>query len=86
LVIAPVRDLDRFIWGLAFEIKLDGQGRFVMPKALSNYAQIKSEVVFVGLGDRAEIWASEKWSEVESGVEEKAAKAVEKIAKETLRR
>jgi MraZ protein len=86
LIVAPVRDVDRFIWGLAFEVKLDKQGRFIMPKALLTYAGIKSDVVFVGLGDRVEIWAEEKWSDLEGTVEEKAARAIERIAKETLRR
>lgn len=81
LITSPVRDVDRFILGLAFEIKLDNQGRFIMPKALLDYANIKQEMVFVGLYDRVEIWASEEWEKLEAEVEKKAAKAVEKISK-----
>ncbi len=86
LITSPVRDVDRFVLGLAFEIKLDRQGRFIMPKALLSYANIKSEVVFVGLGDRAEIWASDEWSSLEDSVEKKASRAIEKIAREEYKR
>ena len=81
LVISPVRDIDRFIFGSAFETKLDNQGRFVLPGPLKDYAGIKDEVVFVGLGDRVEIWDSVEWKKLESEVEEKAAKAIEHLAK-----
>src|SRR3989344_4239659 len=58
IIAAPVRDIDRFIYGSAFELEFDGQGRFVLPEMLKEYAKINSEVVFAGLGDRVEIWAS----------------------------
>jgi MraZ protein len=80
-VIEPVRDIDRFVLGSAFDISLDSQGRFVLPDILSEYSQINSEAVFLGLGDRIEVWSDEKWSEVESGAEEKASRAIERIAK-----
>ena len=78
----PVRDIDRFIYGMAFEVKLDKQGRFIVPELLKEYAGIKSEVVFIGLGDRVEIWSASEWKVKESKVQEKASEAIEKIAKE----
>jgi len=38
------------------ELELDSNGRFVLPKSMSKYAQIESEVIVVGLGNRIEIW------------------------------
>ncbi|QQS38575.1 division/cell wall cluster transcriptional repressor MraZ [Candidatus Woesebacteria bacterium] len=81
LVTQPVRSIDRFILGSAYEVRLDNQGRFIVPEILLQYALIKSDVVFVGLGDRVEIWALEKWMEVEESIEKLAAEAIEKIAK-----
>ena len=81
-VISPVRDIDRFILGMAFEISLDKQGRFIIPDKLLDHANIKSEVVFVGLGDRVELWAIEEWKRIEDVVQEKAAAAIEMIAKQ----
>ncbi len=83
LIIEPVRDIDRFILGSAFELKLDKQGRLSLPEILIKFAQVKSEVVFVGLGDRVEIYSSENWREIEEGAQKKASEAVERIAKET---
>lgn len=80
IVISPVRDIDRFILASAFEISLDGQGRFVLPENLILYAQVVSEVAFIGLGDRVEVWAQDKWRELEKNAEEKASLAIEKIA------
>lgn len=80
LVIEGIRDIDRFILGSAFEIDFDKQGRFVLPDALMIYAEIKDEVVFLGLEDRVEIWSVLKWEVKEEEAEEKAKIALEKIA------
>ena len=80
IVISPVRDIDRFILASAFEVSLDGQGRFVLPENLMLYAEVVSEVAFIGLGDRVEVWAQDKWRELEKNAEEKASLAIEKIA------
>ncbi len=82
LVISTIRDIDRFILGSAFEIRLDKQGRFIVPEILMAFAEIENEVTFVGLGDRVEIWSSEKWRELEKGSETKAKQALEEIAEE----
>ena len=81
IIISPVRDIDRFIFGSAFEADLDNQGRFVLSESLINYARIETEVVFVGLGNRVEIWSAEAWKELEEIAEKKASKAIETIAK-----
>lgn len=80
IITSPVRDTDRFILGSAYTIELDGQGRFVIPKILQNYADLDSEVVFVGLGDRLEVWSKVNWEKRESFVAEHAAEMVEKLA------
>lgn len=79
-ITTPARNIERFVFGMAFEISLDAQGRFVVPDILRLYAEIKSEVVFVGLGDRVEIWSIDKWKELEKEVVIKAAEAIDKIA------
>jgi len=78
----PVRDTDRFILGSAFEIDFDSQGRFVIPKILREYAKLGQDIVFVGLGDRVEIWNKEDWMRKEKEVQEKASQMVEELAKE----
>lgn len=82
IITSPVRDIDRFVLGSAFEIGLDSQGRFVLPDLLTAHSGITTEAVFVGLGDRVEIWSKENWDEIEATAEQKANEAIEKIAKE----
>jgi len=76
-----VRDTDRFILASAFEINPDSQGRVVVPDKLSNYANLNSEVVFIGLLDRVEIWDSKLWEQKEKEVSDKAAELIEELAK-----
>lgn len=58
-----IRDTSRFLVGSAKEIETDDQGRFVIPQALFEHAQLKDEVVFIGLVNWIEIWDSKKWEE-----------------------
>ena len=39
----------------------DKQGRILVPDFLKKYAEIKENVVIIGVSDRIEIWAKEKW-------------------------
>lgn len=50
----------------AFEAEEDGQGRILLPKELANYAGITKNIVFVGVGNRIEIWAEEIWDKENS--------------------
>jgi len=52
----------RLLYSSAFEITEDNQGRFLLPQVLREFAGIKKEVVFVGAGNRAELWAADKWN------------------------
>ena len=72
----PMRDVERFILGSAFEVDMDSQGRFVVPQVLRGYANIGDEVVFLGLGDRAEIWNKKEWEKRESKIEEFALESL----------
>ena len=46
----------------AFEAEEDGQGRVLLSKELIAHANITKNVVFVGVGNRVEIWAEEEWN------------------------
>ncbi|MCU0428413.1 MAG: division/cell wall cluster transcriptional repressor MraZ [Cytophagaceae bacterium] len=45
------------------EAELDGNGRFLLPKSMLKYAQIESEAILVGLGNRIEIWNAELYDQ-----------------------
>jgi len=56
-----IRDTSRFLVGGAKEIDLDSQGRFVIPQSLFTHADLRDEIVFVGLVNWVEVWDKEKW-------------------------
>jgi MraZ protein len=63
LVNNAVRDTARFLIGGAKEVETDKQGRFVIPENLSEYAELDSDIVFVGLVNWVEVWSKEHWEE-----------------------
>ena len=76
-----VRETTRFLLGSAYELEVDEQGRFVLPTALREFAEIKEEVVFLGLKNWIEVWDKEKWTAHKSNLEEKGAEIAERLAK-----
>ncbi len=55
------RKFNRLYFSGACEVVCDKQGRILIPTYLKNYAEIKENVVVIGVSDRIEIWAKEKW-------------------------
>lgn len=51
----------RMLLSSGSELEGDNQGRFLMPKNLREFANIKKDIVFIGVGNRAEIWAREEY-------------------------
>lgn len=53
--------IQRFLFGSAFEVEPDKQGRVLIPAPLREYAGLQTDIVIVGLEGRAEIWDKQKW-------------------------
>ena len=51
----------RSIFSSLVYLEIDEQGRFVVPKNLLEYSQLKEKSVIIGVGDHFEIWEAEKW-------------------------
>ncbi len=73
------RALIRVILGSASEIELDKLGRILVPEYLAGYADLKKDVIVLGLGNRIELWNKENWEEYQNGAEENLAGLIEKI-------
>ena len=58
---AIMEKFKRFFLGNACPLKCDKQDRILIPQSLRTYADIDKEIVLVGVLDRFEIWAREKW-------------------------
>ena len=73
-----VRSFVRMFFSGAVEVSTDSQGRISLPPFLREYAGISKDVVFLGVGNRIELWSKEIW-----GVYEKdSSELFEKIAEE----
>lgn len=80
IITAPVRDTDRFILGSAYELDPDDQGRVIIPKNLGEYARLGEKLVYIGLGNRVEIWDEDKWKEHDKYVSIHAGEFIEELA------
>jgi len=61
------RKFNRLYFSGACEVLCDKQGRILIPSYLKSYAEIKADVVIIGVSDRIEIWSKEKWSDFFKG-------------------
>jgi MraZ protein len=57
------RTFNRLYFSGAAEIAPDRQGRILVPQYLKDFAEIKRDVMVVGVSNRIEIWAKEKWQD-----------------------
>ena len=57
------RKFNRLFFSGAAEIIPDNQGRMLIPNYLKQFADIKRDVVLVGVSSRIEIWSQDKWQD-----------------------
>lgn len=57
------RTFNRLYFSGATEVVPDRQGRVLLPQYLKDFAEIKKDIVIVGVSNRIEIWAKAKWEE-----------------------
>lgn len=60
---ADVLNYQRLFYSRAEKVEFDGQGRIRIPDRLAEFAQLKSDVMLLGVQDHAEIWDKEIWAE-----------------------
>ncbi len=48
----------------SLNVPIDRLGRILIPQALKTDAQVKKNVVIIGMGKKIEIWAQERWDEL----------------------
>ncbi len=56
------RGLQRLLLGNAQDVELDGSGRVLIAPELRDVAGIVKDVVLVGMGQRFELWAADKFA------------------------
>ncbi len=63
------RTVKRNFLRFAVDIDLDNQNRIPLPSQLTDWANIDGKAIFIGSGERIEIWSPEKLDEVDAGLD-----------------
>ena len=73
------RAFARLMLAGAMEVKLDKQGRMLIPQYLKEFASLSKETVLAGLFDRIEIWNKESWEKYKKQTEKDSNKIAENL-------
>ncbi len=73
------RKFNRLYFSGAVEVSFDAQGRILLPQYLKDFAQIKKDVTIVGVSNRIEIWARDKWDEFYGNSKQSFEEIAEKL-------
>lgn len=74
---ASLRKLNRFIFGFAFGVSFDGQGRITLPVSLRDYAKIGDTAIVVGANNCVELWNEDEWNAEKKSAGEQASQIIE---------
>ena len=61
---AEVIEFRRFYVSAAVECELDKQGRILVPPSMREHAGMGKNVLWLGHGQKAELWARERWEQL----------------------
>jgi MraZ protein len=76
------RTFNRLFFSGAAELSCDAQGRILLPQYLKDYAEIKRDVMIVGVSSRIEIWAKDKWEDFYGNSRQSFEEIAEKLFNE----
>ena len=78
-----VRRFNRLYFSGAQEIILDKQGRVLVPQYLREFANIKRDVLVVGVSNRIEIWDKDSWNNFYATSKDSFEEIAEKLLDES---
>lgn len=73
------RNFNRLLFSGAQEISFDKQGRILLPQYLKDFADIKKDVMIVGVSNRIEIWAKDLWRDFYANSRQSFEEIAEKL-------
>ena len=73
------RAYTRHLFSGASECTIDKQGRISIPLYLKNYAQIRKDVIIIGVMSRIEIWSRENWISYSKNTERSVNEIAEQL-------
>lgn len=77
---SSARETQRFLLGRATFVELDEKGRFILPDYLRRYAEIGSEIVFLGISRYVEVWSKPKWEKYHMELAKNIGTITEKLS------
>lgn len=76
---ANSRAFVRLMLAGASDVKLDSQGRILVPDYLREYAGLKKQAVVTGLYNRIEVWDAAAWESYKTKTEAESEEIAEKL-------
>ena len=73
------RRFNRIYFSGAVEIIPDKQGRIIIPEYLKDFAEIKREVIIIGVSNRIEVWSKNLWEDFYKSSKESFEEIAEKL-------
>ena len=77
---ADRRNFNRYMFGRATEVEIDGVGRVLIPEYLQEGIRLRDKAAIVGVKDRVEVWNEKAWREEKKRVGRQAEDLAEKIS------
>ncbi len=80
LTASDARDFSRYLFSSAIEVTFDRLGRMLIPDYLVAHANLKKELVILGVLNRVEIWSKEKFAVLNAKLNKRAEEIAEKLS------
>ncbi len=77
---ANSRAFARLMLSGAMDVKVDRQGRIILPDYLRKYARLSKKAVIAGLYNRLEIWDEEEWEKYRQETEKDSQEIAENLS------
>ena len=78
---SKVRDIQRYLLGCASVVEFDEKGRMLLPEYLRLFAQIETDVIFLGISRYIELWDKKRWDAYHMGLTKRIESVIEKLSR-----
>lgn len=78
------RGFTRIMFSGAAEVEFDKLGRILIPDYLKEYASLKKNIALIGISNKIEIWAKERWEVYKKTREKNYDQMAEKMESQSM--
>ena len=78
---ADIQAFRRFYLASAVPVKIDSQGRMLVPQELRDFAGLSEDMILLGVGNKIEVWNEAEWTKFQSAVIENYDAILESVSK-----